>query len=866
MKAAAFIAAAFLALSALTTPTAAAAASAHVALPTEVAPERYEIRIAPDAERLAFRGHARIAVVVKRPTDRIVLNAADLAIQSARLSGEAEPARVTFDDDQQTAALVFPRAIAPGRRELDIDYTGKIYQQASGLFALDTMVAGRKIRDLFTQFENSDARRFAPLWDEPAAKAVFSLTVEAPADQMAVSNMPVARIEPLAEGRQATTFADTPKMSSYLLFLALGDFERIHRQVGGTEIGVVVNRGDAGRSRFALDAASELLPYYNEYFGVPFPLPKLDLIAGPGQSQFFGAMENWGAIFAFERDLLVDAASSPAERQRVYVVTAHEMAHQWFGDLVTMDWWDDLWLNEGFASWMEDKATDHFHPEWKMSLQTMASRELAMRLDAGVGTHPVITPIRDVFAASNAFDSITYQKGQAVIRMLEQYMGEDAFRAGIRAYIARNAYGNTTTDQLWAELERVAPKPITQIAHDFTLQAGVPLIRAAAKPGGAALSQSRFVTDASQTGGSWLTPVRVAAPGGGEAWVGLVGRGRSQVAPVAPGGPAVVNAGQSGYFRTSYAPELWRALPPRFGSLDAFDQLGLMFDTRALGEAGLQPIDDFLALARTASAMAAEPVVLANLADELDRLGDTYPDRASPAYRAFVQARLSPILARIGWDPKPGESDNVAGLRSDLIEALSDVGDPATIDEARRRFAAGVAQPGSLTGALRNAVQSAVARHADQSTWEQLHTLARNAPTTTERNRLYRLLGSPEDAALADRALALALSGEPPPTTVPAIIASVSQLHPDKAFDFALAHRAQVEALLEPTSRAIFFTDLARYSSDPAMLPKLEAFARTIPRSSRNVVSKAESEVTRRRLFEQRRLPEVERWLAAHPG
>jgi len=846
-------------------PPSAPRASERVVLPTDVAPERYEIRITPDAEHLAFQGRAHVAVLVRRPTDRIVVNAADLAFRHVGLAGLAEAPQVVLDEAEQTAAFVFPRLLAPGRYTLDLDYSGRIYQQASGLFALDSAAGAGKSRALFTQFENSDARRVAPLWDEPGIKAVFALTVEAPAGQMAVSNMPVARVQPLADGRSAVTFADTPKMSAYLLFLALGDFERIHRQVGGVDIGVVARRGEAEKGRFALDAAADLIGYYDDYFGVPFPLPKLDMIAGPGESQFFGAMENWGAIFAFDDDLLLEPTSTSAERQRVYTVVAHEIAHQWFGDLVTMAWWDDLWLNEGFASWMENKAADRFHPEWKMTLQAMESREVAMRIDSGAGSHPVITPIRDVFAASDAFDAITYQKGEAVVRMLERYVGEDAFRAGIRSYMARYAYGNTTTDQLWAELERVSPRPVTQVAHDFTLQSGVPLIRAEPGAGRLRLSQSSFSATTSTSGGVWRTPVRVAAPDQPGDWTGLVSRRRPQVVPFAPALAPVVNAGQGSYFRTRYAPELWARLSARYAELQPADQLGLLYDARALGETGQAPIGDFLDLARTAAAEAREPVVLTAVATELSTLGRAYAPDQGQAFRAYARKRLGPILARIGWDPTTGEDDNVPGLRDALIRGLGGLDDAGVRGEARRRFEASLADPGALQGALRETVQAVVARQADATVWDQLQALARKAEVTRERSRLYRLLGAAKDPVLADRALQLALSGEPPPTTAPTIIASVSVLYPDRAFDFALAHRAQVEALLEPTSRNIFFSNLARGSRDPAMLKKLAAYAGTIPASSRGEVRKAEAEIRHRREF-ARRLAATDRWLAAHPG
>ena len=453
-------------------------ASERIVLPPEVTPDHYDIAIVPDPTTLTFTGKVVIDLTVHAPTDAIVLNDADIVIDRAALSGEASAPTIAYDDKVQTASFGFGHVLAPGHYRLSLDYHGRIYQQASGLFALDYQTPRGTKRALFTQFENSDARRFVPSWDEPGRKASFTLTATVPVGQMAISNMPVAEAMPVGGGLRRVRFAETPKMSSYLLFFGLGDFERVHRDVGGVDVGVVVKRGDAANAAFALDAASQILPYYNAYFGKPYPLPKLDLIAGPGSSQFFGAMENWGAIFYFERDLLIDPRlATQRNRQQVYLTIAHEMAHQWFGDLVTMAWWDDLWLNEGFASWMENKVTDHFHPEWKVWLQELDDKDEAMRTDARAGTHPIITPINDVLQAGGAFDEITYQKGAAVIRMLEAYVGEDAFRAGVRRYIAAHAYGNTVTDDLWREIDPVSPgRPISQIAHDFTLQAGVPLV------------------------------------------------------------------------------------------------------------------------------------------------------------------------------------------------------------------------------------------------------------------------------------------------------------------------------------------------------------------------------------------------------
>jgi aminopeptidase N len=839
----------------------------HVALPTNVAPDRYEITITPNAGKLTFAGQEHIALTVKSATDHIVLNAADIAFQKAALSGETAAPKITLDKDQQTATFAFSHPLKPGRYTLSLDYTGVIYEQASGLFALDyTGEAGKPQRAIFTQFENSDARRFIPSWDEPGVKAIYALTVEAPAGEMAVSNMPVAETKPGADGLQTIRFADTPKMSSYLLFFALGDFERIHRQVGKTDVGVIVRRGKAAQAQFALDAAAEILPFYNDYFGTPYPLPKLDFIAGPGQSQFFAAMENWGAIYYFDYALLIDPKlSTESDKQNVYVDIAHEMAHQWFGDLVTMAWWDDLWLNEGFASWMENKTTDHFHPEWKIWLQTKAGEQAAMRTDSRNGTHPVITPIHDVFAAANAFDGITYQKGHSVIHMLEDYVGPDVFRAGVRNYIAHHAYANTVTDDLWTEIDKVSPKKITAIAHDFTLQAGVPLITIDRGADGVRLSQSRFGVDAaSKAPRSWRAPVTVG--GLGQPWRTVVSATSSAIKAAPASATPLVNAGQTGYFRSRYSFELETRVVAAFPKLAGEDQLGLVYDSRALGEAGYAPLTDFMLVAKQAQD-AQEPVVLRALINQLDAVDDNYkglPTQA--AFRAFARARLAPAFARLGWDAKPGESDNAALVRRTLLSTLGKFDEPAVIAEARRRFAGLLANPDSLRGAGRLTVLQVVASHADAAAWDQLHALAQKSTESTDRSRLYTYLAISHDAALADKALALALTKEPPPTDAPNLISGVSGVFPDKAYDFAIAHRAEVDAMVEPTSRTNFYAGLASGSLRPDIVAKLNAFAETVPASARPAVTRTVAAITYRLDIIKTRLPEVDRWLAAHPG
>ena len=451
-------------------------------LPSSVIPIHYDISVEPDARALTFEGRAVIEVEVRHPTDTITLNALDLEISSARLDRMGEGV-VKLDPEAQLARLTFWNEVKPGRHRLTLDYRGRIEKTPAGLFAVDYDTAAGPRRMLATQFEVADGRRFAPMWDEPSAKATFALEVVIPAGESAYSNMPIASTQ--AEGeKQRIRFETSPRMSSYLLFLAVGDLERISQTVAGVDVGVVTRKGAGSSGRYALEAAVEALPWFNDYFGTPYPLPKLDMIAVPGSSQFFSAMENWGAIMYFEPALLVDPRlSSQSDRQGVFAAVAHEVAHQWFGNLVTMDWWDDLWLNEGYATWMELKVESALHPERKPALEVMNdSREQALRRDAGAATHPVVQTVDSVDAASQAFDAIAYHKGGAVIRMLEDTLGEAGFRAGIRRYMKRYAYGNAATDQLWAELAAATGKPVTDIAHDFTLQPGVPLVSVATAP------------------------------------------------------------------------------------------------------------------------------------------------------------------------------------------------------------------------------------------------------------------------------------------------------------------------------------------------------------------------------------------------
>ena len=892
------LAAAVLALSAITAASAshagnAAPASARHAsasqslsttpqLPRGVTPLHYILSLTPDAAAATFKGEAAIKVAVDTPTASITFNALDLAFGAAAIEGAGGSKQVTrkidIDAATQTATVHFARPLAKGEYLLRIDYSGKIGTQATGLFSLDYDTPQGRQRALYTQFENSDARSMLPSWDEPDYKATFALDVIVPSGQMAVGNMPIVSSEELGNGKKHVRFATTPRMSTYLLFFGLGDFERATKMADGTEIGVITKKGALAQSRFALDESAALLREYNDYFGVRYPLPKLDNIAAPGRSQFFGAMENWGAVFTFEYGLLLDPAiSTQSDKENIYTTLSHEMAHQWFGDLVTMRWWDDLWLNEGFASWMESRTTQRLHPEWNTALSNVAGRESAMSQDALRTTHPVIQRIATVEQASQAFDGITYQKGKAVISMLEAYVGADTWRTAVRSYMRKHAYGNTVSDDLWSEVDAAAGKPVSAIAHDFTLQPGVPMITvgpAVCRNGSTrvSLTQTEFSKDqADKKPLSWRVPVIASTVGSAKQARVLVKNDKATLN--VPGcGALLVNAGQSGYYRTLYAPSNTRALAGSFARLAPIDQLGLLSDSQSLGLAGQQDPADFLELVK-ATPLSADPQVLGKVAASLNGLYEQYAGEPArqQAFGRFAMARLAPMMAQTGWEARAGEASSVAILRTRLIAILGDMGEPGVLAEARRRYAAsgqaGEQNASAMPAPLRRTILGVVAQHADAATWDQLHAKARQETTPLIKNQLYDLLASSDDTALAQRALALALTDEPGVTNSPAMISRVARAHPELAFDFALAHLEQVNARIDASSRSRYFPRLAAASAQPEMIGKLEAYAQAnLPASARGDADSSVAGIKYRIKLRAERLPAVDAWLAKQAG
>ena len=844
-------------------------------LPRNVVPTHYSIRATPDATNLAFSGSTDIEIVVKSATDSITLNAAELVFSSASIVSDmarTPAAKIDVDAKAQTATFRFAKKLKPGKYTLSTAYTGKIYQQANGLFALDYKdPKGDEKRALFTQFEAPDARRFVPSWDEPNYKATFDLTVTVPENEMPVSNMPVASTKTAGAGLKEVTFQRSPKMSTYLLFFGLGEFDRITKQVGPTEVGVIVGKGNASKGQYALDASAKIVEYFNGYFDTPYPLPKLDNVAGPGQSQFFGAMENWGAIFTFERILLVDPKITSARQQQgIFSTDAHEIAHQWFGNLVTMQWWDDLWLNEGFASWMESKTTVHFNPEWQSEIDRVYGREGAMALDGYATTHPVIQKITTVEQTSQAFDTITYSKGEAVITMLEGFAGADTWRTGLRGYMKKHAYGNTKTDDLWNAVEGAGAKGLTKIAHDFTKQPGVPLIKvnSAVCQGGntiVGVTQSEFSRDRkAQTTAKpqrWNVPV-IARTLDNLPVSSIISGGKGSIN--VPGcGTLLMNAGQSGYYRVLYQPEMTEALRADFAKLPSIDQVGLLSDSESLANADYQSMVVPLSLLDAVPADASQRVIedaIGNFAGYYDLF------KADPMRQAqlakIAKARFGGVLGKLGMVQKADEPFVQSNLRSSLIAAFGGMGDPAVVAEANRLFAALDKNPAALDGPLRTTWLAIIASNANKATWDKIRKLGQIAESQRVKSTMYGLLGRSKDKALALEALELALTKEPGATTSAAMISAVAAEHPDLAVDFAIANLPAVEAFVDVASRSEYIAQVANGSEDPAMPAKLDTYAKKhLAAGSRKPVDQAITTINTRIKTRPRIKAQIGEWL-----
>ncbi|XP_063975639.1 puromycin-sensitive aminopeptidase isoform X2 [Diachasmimorpha longicaudata] len=747
-------------------------------LPTDVRPYHYEISLTPDLKNFTFEGTQNVEIEVKNSTEKVVLNSLDIDIKKVVYkNGDGasfEAKKIELSVENETATLLFPEKLPVGKRgRLYFDFVGEINDKMKGLYRSKYTGADGSVKyTAVTQFEATDARRCFPCWDEPSLKAMFDITLNVPAGLTALSNMPVERVEK-KDNVETIKFEKSPIMSTYLVAVVVGEFDFVEdKTTDGTVVRVYTPKSKQEQGRFALDVATKVLPYYNKYFGISYPLPKMDLIAIADFSA--GAMENWGLVTYRETCLLVDPENTSAvSKQWIALVVSHELAHQWFGNLVTMEWWTHLWLNEGYASFVEFLCVAHLFPEFDIWTQFVTDTYIkALELDGLKNSHPIEVPVGHPSEIDEIFDDISYNKGASVIRMLHAYIGDDDFRKGMNIYLKRHSYNNAETEDLWAALEEASNKPIRAVMSTWTKQMGFPVLKVDERQDGndriLSLTQERFLANGSVDKDSslWMIPVSVStSKSPSEVAFSTVMSDRTKevvIKDVPEGSWIKINPGTIGFYRTRYTPEALSSLMPvvKDRSLPPLDRLGLLDDLFAMVQAGhastvevlrfmeaFQLEDNYTVWSSIVSSFGKIGILLSNLESE-------------DSFKAFGRSLCKDIASRLGWDPKPNESHLDTLLRSLILNRMASFRDADTISEAKKRFHLHVTGQSLLSADLRSAVYRAALSDGDLETYEAMLKLYRQSDLHEEKDRILRAMGAIRNEELLTKVLEFSMSDE----------------------------------------------------------------------------------------------------------
>ncbi len=701
-------------------------------LPTSVLPRHYDITldVRPDGDE--FHGRVVITLDLTAPTNTIEPHARTLDLTAARLTtgGRDLTGAVTADADREIAVIRFPETLPTGPATLDLTFTGKVSDGLEGLFrskdGADEL--------LCTQCEATGARAIIPCFDEPLFKARFTWHVTTAPDATVLTNGPLVTAEPSADGASKTwTFATTKPMSTYLIALTIGNLASSpERVVNGVPLRIWALKGKEQLGQFALDYTARLLPFYEDYFAVPYHFDKLDQVGVPAFGA--GAMENAGLIVSQQVVLLLDPRSV-SRRQELLVaeVIAHEFAHMWFGDLVTMKWWDDLWLNEAFASWMSYHAVDALSPDYRVWDEVQGGFDRALETDGLAGTHPIYNPVETPSAISENFDDITYQKGGAVLRMVHDFLGDDAFRAGLRTYMREFAEGNAAGADLWNHLQRAADQPVGRMMESWVMQPGHPLISVTLEGAGAQthlrVEQRRFFSaaHAAPSDQLWQVPLAIRyEDGAGIHEVRHLLAERAASIPLVVSGDlrwCYANAGEVGFYRQQLDPSLLQRLLAQLDRLSAAEQKGLLRDQWALVANGSQSIAAYLDVLGALTRGDDQTLIGQIVGDHLHRVENLLEldgdEQATAGFRAWVARHFAAKLAALGFAGQAGEPSERAQLRAYVVSAMTRFAhDPTAIEQARTWQAREAADPTAMDPNLAPVVVGAAAQFGDAATYD----------------------------------------------------------------------------------------------------------------------------------------------------
>jgi aminopeptidase N len=772
-------------------------------LPETALPEHYELSFAPDFQKDTFAGDETIRVRVLKATPTITLNSAEITFQDATITqgGSKQTAKIATDPKQETATLTVDKALTPGEATLHIVYSGILNNQMRGLYLSKT----EKRKYATTQFEATDARRAFPSFDEPDKKATFAVTAVVDQGDTAISNGRVISDKPgPGSGKHTIKFSTSPKMSSYLVALVVGDLECEEGGVDGIPIRVCGTPDKKGMGQFALKAAEFTMHYYNQYFGIKYPYGKLDIVGMPDFSA--GAMENVGCIISRDLILFVDPKSSSYFLQKAVAqaAVAHEMAHQWFGDLVTTRWWDDLWLNEGFATWMSFKPIEAYKPEWNLQEDEVQSAEQAMDEDSLNSTHPIHQDVKSPQEILELADSITYNKAAATLRMIEGYVTPEVFRKGINTYLAKYSYSNATSQDFWNTIAQVSGKPVDKIMAGYVQQPGVPLVTAAASCNSGrtslTLTQQRYFYDRKliEAGSPerWDIPVCLKT-GTGEQCTML--NTKSGGASLAGCNPVFVNAGARGYYRSAYDANGLRGLASAAEQkLSAPERIRLVDDSWAEVRIGRLNVGDYMLLAEN---LKDDPsrAVIDEVTNQL-RYAASYlvRDDDRSAYETWIQRIFEPVGDKLGWTPGANDSEELRAKRADLFNLVGDAGRDPKLVPIARDIVQRALNGETADATLFYAASTIAARNGDAQLYNSIVEHLKTTKSPEEYFRWLRMLGRFEDPALVQRSLEYSISGQVRSQDAPFLLgALMANTHNRKAaWDFVRAHWPQVEAKL----------------------------------------------------------------------
>jgi aminopeptidase N len=764
-------------------------------------PTHYDLKLTPDLKSATFAGVETIDVKLKYPGKSITLNSLEIEYQGVTITaaGKLQKAAVTSDKQKEQTTFTVPDEIPAGLAVLHIRYTGILNNDLRGFYLSKTKQRNYAV----TQFESTDARRAFPSFDEPAMKATFTVTLVVDKDDTAISNTGIVAETPGPGPDQHTLrFEETPKMSTYLLAFLVGDFKCINAVQDGVKLGVCATPDKVELAPYALNVAKFVLHYYDDYFGIHFPLKKLDLIALPDFEA--GAMENFGAITYRETALLVDPkTASIGSKKGVAEVIAHEMAHQWFGDLVTMQWWNNTWLNEGFATWMEDKPVAAMHPEWNIPQDEAEGLDGTMNYDAQPTTHAIRATANTREEIEQMFDAISYGKAGAVLNMVENYEGRETFRQGVHKYLTEHEYGNATAEDFWNAQTAVSHKPVDKIMDSLITEPGVPLLTFGEPENGTvSVEQRRFYlspsikADESQ---KWTLPVCFKASGGQDCEL-LSPQTTSLKVPAAA--LFFANAGGVGYYRSSYPADKYAALVALVETgLKPAERISLIGDEWAKVRADKATVGDYLDLVAAVKADPNAPVVgsaLGGVGAVYQRVAAT--EQEKEAIATWLRATLSPEYAKLG-PAEASDSPNKKELRAELFGVLGYYGkDPQVLNDAHELAEKYIDDPASVDPTLGQTALAIAARNGDAALFDKLQHVYETSTNPELSGTALQLLAQFENPALEERALEYATSGKVRNQDAAIQLAIALQIDAtrERAWSFVKSHWDQVHALLTP--------------------------------------------------------------------